>query len=103
MEHENRRFCGRCQTWLRDAIEVHHCVKSPLQIGYAWFEPDEPAFEKNDILHEGRKHKRGELIREFHASPLAVEAQRSREAAAKEEVVDGRSSSQSSRLHEAPD
>ena len=61
----DKRFCGRCQSWLSAAIEIHVCVRAPRAIGYAWHEPDEPAFEKNDILHEGRKHKRGALIKEF--------------------------------------
>lgn len=65
IEAGKRRFCGRCQSWLPDAIEVHHCVKAPRLIGYAWHEPDEPAFEKNSILQEGRKFKRGALIQEF--------------------------------------
>ena len=60
-----RRFCGRCQTWLPDAIEIHACVRAPRLIGYAWHEPDEPAFEKNSILTDGRKHKRGDLIASF--------------------------------------
>ena len=61
------RFCGRCQTWLPNAIEIHHCVRAPRAIGYAWHEPDEPAFEKNSILQEGRKFKRGDLIRRFES------------------------------------
>ena len=61
------RFCGRCQTWLPDAIEIHACVRAPRVIGYAWHEPDEPAFEKNSILTEGRKHKRGNLIERRNA------------------------------------
>ena len=64
----DKRFCGRCQTWLPDAIELHACAKAPRLIGYAWHEPDEPAFEKNSILTDGRKFKRGALIQEFHAS-----------------------------------
>ena len=64
---EDRRFCGRCQTWLPNAIEVHHCVKAPRLIGYAWHEPDEPAFEKNSILTDGRKFKRGDLIERRNA------------------------------------
>jgi len=56
------RFCGRCQSWLPNVIELHACKRAPQLIGYAWYEPDEPAFEKNTILQEGRKLKRGALI-----------------------------------------
>jgi hypothetical protein len=60
-----KRFCGRCQAWLPAAVELHHCVKAPRVVGYAWYEPDEPAVAKNSILEEGRKFKRGKLIAEF--------------------------------------
>lgn len=61
----DERFCGRCQSWLPDVIELHACKKAPRAIAYAWYEVDEPAFEKNAILHEGRKAKRGALIAKF--------------------------------------
>jgi len=64
-ERENRRLCGRCQSWLPDVIELHVCKKAPRLIGYAWYEHDEPAIEKNSIIQEGRPAKRGELIKEF--------------------------------------
>lgn len=62
---ENTRFCGRCQTWLSAAIEIHVCVKALRKIGYAWYEPDEPAVEKNAILQDGKPFKPGALIQRF--------------------------------------
>ena len=64
---EPSRFCGRCQKWLPDVIELHVCVRAPRLVGYAWYEPDEFAFEKNSIS-DARPFKCGELIAEFHAS-----------------------------------
>lgn len=67
VEGENRRFCGRCQSWLPDVIELHHCVKAPRDtkwFAYAWYEPDEFAFEKNSIS-DARPFKCGELIASF--------------------------------------
>jgi len=64
-EEKDRRFCGRCQSWLPNTVGLHHCVKAPRAIGYAWYEHDEPAIEKNSIIQESRPAKRGELIKEF--------------------------------------
>lgn len=61
------RFCGRCQSWLPDVIEIHACKKAPRLIGYAWYESDEPAIEarKGVIVTDGRPFKPGALISEF--------------------------------------
>ena len=67
VELPNTRFCGRCQRWVPRAVDIHFCVKAPRKIGYAWYEPDVPALEKNAILQDGRKFKRGKLIAEFPA------------------------------------
>lgn len=66
-EDEPARFCGRCQSWLPDVIELHVCKKAPRAIGYAWREWDEPAIEKNSIITEAQPAKRGALIKEFPA------------------------------------
>ena len=58
------RFCGRCQSWLPDVIELHVCVRAERAVGYAWYEHDEPAIEKNSIIQESRPAKPGKLIEE---------------------------------------
>ena len=71
-EVRSKRFCGRCQSWLPDAIEIHACVKAPRAIAYAWHEPDEPAIEKNSIVTEGRPFKPGALIASFPSERSAI-------------------------------
>ena len=34
----DERFCGRCQSTIPIAIEIHHCVKAPRKRGYEWRE-----------------------------------------------------------------
>jgi len=60
----DERFCGRCQSWLPNTVELHVCKKAPRAIGYAWYEHDEPAIEKNSIIQESRPVKPGKLIEE---------------------------------------
>ena len=64
---EGKRFCGRCQSWVPAAIEIHFCVKAPRKIGYEWYEPDTPARAKNDIVTTSTPAKRGKLIQRFPA------------------------------------
>jgi len=64
---DEKRFCGRCQSWLPPAIEIHHCVKAPRLIGYEWREHDDQAHAKNDIITEASPFKRGKLIERFGA------------------------------------
>lgn len=69
---QKTRFCGRCQSDVPAAVAIHVCKKAPRLIGYAWYEPDEPAIEKNSIIQYSKPFKPGELI-ESRPAQVAAE------------------------------
>ena len=59
------RFCGRCQRWVPNEIEIHFCVKAPRKIGYEWREFVRTGGGKLTPNQEGPKL--GKLIERFEA------------------------------------
>jgi len=67
------RFCGRCQSWLPNTVETHVCKKAPRVRGYAWYEHDEPAIEKNSIIQESSPARPGKLLEVRRAEQLLAD------------------------------